>query len=270
MAHAPIRESPPEVEQRTTHTPVRLRAAGGGQGRTIGGYGAVFDAPSEPLPFIEVVDRRFFNKAKSDGWVGAICRYQHSDLALLGSVAADSLRLDVDSTGLQYECDLPNTGAGGDVAALTARGDLAYSSMAFQVYDDSWDYQDGQPQRRLLSGRLIDVSPVSQPAYRSTSCALRSLAEAKGISYADVVEYAERDQLAKFFVRSDRSSRPMSGRDAVLETLRRRWPAKERPPMSLRQRQIQLLGKRWPPQERPPMSLRQRQIQLLKKKVGSR
>ena len=113
-------------------------------------------------------------------------------MAILGAVASRTLRLDVDSNGLQYEVDLPESPTGDDVLALVRRRDLSYSSFSFMAYDDLWGYQDGQPLRTLLSGRLIDVAPVTQPAYRSTSVALRSLADHVGAPIEDVLEYSER------------------------------------------------------------------------------
>jgi HK97 family phage prohead protease len=245
-----------EIEQRTTAAPVELRSATGGVHR-IGGYASRFNQVSEPLPFLERVDRHFFDRQTRTGFSGVVARFQHSDLHLLGSVASGSLRLNVDDAGLNYVVDLPDTAAGNDTYTLVSRGDVAYSSMAFRVDGvdgDSWSYEDGQPLRTLLSGHLLDIAPVSQPAYSSTDCALRSLARAKSAPLADVKRLAESDQLAKFFTRS---SRPMSGRDAVLATLQRRWPKEPAPQrLSGRQAVLHVLAKKWtmPTEPSKPLS----------------
>jgi HK97 family phage prohead protease len=263
-----------EIESRTTAAKVELRTAPGGA-RRIGGYASRFDQVSEPLPFREVVDRRFFSRSESEGFAGVVARFEHSNLHLLGSVASGSLRLNVDDAGLNYVVDLPTTAAGDDTYTLVSRGDVAYSSMAFIVDSadgDSWDYRDGTPMRTLLSGKVVDIAPVSQPAYRSTDCALRSLSRAVDAEYADVVLRAESDRLAEFFTRSDRgSSQPMSGRTAVLKTLEKRWPAapsgdNRSQPMSGRHAVLRTLEARWPkPRALTP---RQRQVELLGRKWG--
>jgi hypothetical protein len=105
---------------------------------------------------------------------------------------------------------------------------------------------------------LIDVAPVTSAAYGdSTDCALRSLAEAKNVPYEDVSAHAERGELRRFFVRSDRDggSPRMTGGQAMIETLRKRWPNEHAP----------LSGDRSP----RPMSGRQAQIELLRRSSAS-
>jgi uncharacterized protein len=267
MAH---RDPTPEVEQRTTAAPVELRAAAGGSSRMIGGFAARFDCPSEPLPFTEVIDRRAFNKAEADGFPGCVARYQHSDLAILGAVASGTLRLSVaPNLGLSYEVSVPESRD--DVLELVRRGDLSYSSFSFQADDDSWGYQDGAPLRTVLSARVIDVAPCTSPAYKSTSVAMRSLARQMNAEYDDVVRRCESGRLAEFFVRTDRSPRRMSGREAVLKTLEKRWPAapsgdSRSRRMSGREAVLKTLEARWPkPRAFTP---RQRQVELLGKRWG--
>jgi uncharacterized protein len=164
----------PEKETRITALPVELRAATDSS-RRIGGLAAAFDAPSRDLGgFIEKIDRRAFNKSEGDGWPGAVCRFNHSDEMLLGTVQSGTLDLSIDNRGLNYVVALPECRS--DVLELVSRRDIAYSSFAFQTYDDSWGYEDGTALRTLLSVRLIDVAPVVTPAYTSTSAGLRSLA----------------------------------------------------------------------------------------------
>jgi len=131
-----------------------------------------------------------------------MCRFDHE--ILLGTTQAKTLRLDIDSSGLNYEVDVPQTRE--DVIELVDRGDVAHSSIAFQTYEDDWTTDSGQTVRTLLSGRLIDVAPVSQPAYRDTSVALRSLADYANADPADVFDMADRGKLAKLLCRSDRPS----------------------------------------------------------------
>ena len=57
--------------------------------------------------FLTEIKRSALSKSQSDGWPGAICRYEHNPLMLLGTVAGGTLRLTTDQTGLDYEVDMP-------------------------------------------------------------------------------------------------------------------------------------------------------------------
>jgi uncharacterized protein len=122
----------PAIESLTTRLPVELRATGG-LSRTIGGYAAVFGSRSESLgPFVEQIDKAFFNKSRGDGWPGVVCRFSHRDEYILGATRSGTLRLDVDATGLLYDVDLPQCRS--DVLELVTRGDVSNSSIAFEVF----------------------------------------------------------------------------------------------------------------------------------------
>lgn len=121
-----------------------------------------------------------------------IARFNHDDNQPLGTTAAGTLRLSVDSGGLRYDVDLPDTQAGRDVKALAERGDLRYSSFAFRVVEDRWDQaEDGMALRTLLSVKLMYVAPVMNPAYLDTTSGMRSLSHHLGIDL-DTVRAAAR------------------------------------------------------------------------------
>lgn len=219
-----------DVEARNTPVTVEVRV--GADGREIGGYAAVFNRHSQNLgSFVEVVAPGFFNKSRADGWPGisgrgVVCRYNHEDLYLLGSTRSGTLRLSVDETGLNYSVDVPECRE--DVYEMVKRGDIAQSSFAFQVTDQEWRQSDqGYPQRVLLEGKLIDVAPVTVPAYQDTTVGLRSLAEWKNVPLEDVIELAAEDELRRLFVRVDGAAkqprrRPKSGAQALMEILAKR------------------------------------------------
>lgn len=167
-----------ELEIRTAALAVELRAAGDGNGLgTLVGYAAVFNRHSQNLGgFVEQVDPGAFTKSLADA-VPVMCRGNHDDAALLGTTWANTLRLDVDGTGLRYEVDLPDTSAGRDFRALAERGDVKWSSFAFRTIDDSWGVTEQSfPLRTLNAVQLVDVAPVNSPAYLDTSVGARSLA----------------------------------------------------------------------------------------------
>jgi HK97 family phage prohead protease len=186
-----------DLERRFTVCRVELRA--GSEKRTFGGYAAKFNTESKNLGgFIERIDPGFFNKSRGDGWPDVIARYNHDDNMLLGTTAAGTLRLAVDTVGLEYEVDPPQSRE--DVHELVQRGDVAKSSFAFQMFEDDWAASDqGFPLRTLVSGRLVDVAPVNMPAYDDTSVGLRSLAEKFEADIEEVRKLAVDNKLMKFF-----------------------------------------------------------------------
>jgi hypothetical protein len=220
-----------DAERRFTSVPVEIRS--GSDQRTIGGYAAKFDRMSQNLGgFVERIASRAFNKSHGDGWPDVLARYNHEDNLLLGTTGARTLRLGLDEIGLTYEVDLPASRS--DVHELVHRGDVRQSSFAFIAFDDDWstDETTGYPMRTLMSVRLIDVAPVNTPAYLDTSVGVRSgrtvdvrslvhveqrvggalvgpgsayesLARKFGVGVDEVRALAERDELVKFFKRTD-------------------------------------------------------------------
>lgn len=195
-----------ESERRFTPGRVEVRAAAA-EKRTIGGYAAKFNKPSQNLGgFIEVIDPAAFNDSRGRDWPDVLARYNHDDNMLLGTTSARTLRLDVDGTGLVYEVDVPQARA--DVFELVQRGDVAKSSFAFRVVGDGdeWGLSDQNfPQRTLRSVQLVDVAPVNTPAYLDTDTGLRSLANAMHAPLDEVRKLAQDNELKRFFIRSDRS-----------------------------------------------------------------
>ena len=193
-----------ESERRAVKAQVECRAGTGG--RTIGGYAAKFNRMSQNLGgFVERIDPAFFNGSRGDGWPDVIARYNHDDNMVLGTTAADTLRLSVNDTGLLYEADLPSSRA--DVYELVQRGDVSKSSFAFIALEDDWGLtESGFPLRTLITGRLIDVAPVNTPAYKDTDTGLRSLARKFDAPLEEVRNLAQRNELRKLLARSDRPS----------------------------------------------------------------
>lgn len=197
-----------ESERRFTPGRVEVRAAAA-EKRTIGGYAAKFNKPSQNLGgFIEVIDPAAFNDSRGRDWPDVLARYNHDDNMLLGTTSARTLRLDIDGTGLIYEVDTPQSR--GDVFELVERGDVNKSSFAFRVVGengDEWGLSDQNfPMRTLRNVQLVDVAPVNVPAYLDTSTGLRSLARHVQAPLDEVRKMAEADELKKFFVRGDKSA----------------------------------------------------------------
>jgi HK97 family phage prohead protease len=157
-----------KIEKRTNEVTFELRAVENGDGMTFTGYAAVFNSPSEPLPFIERIAPGAFKrslKARND----IKLLWNHDTGAVLGSTRAGTLKLEEDNYGLRVTAVLPETTLGRDVRTLVQRGDVSAMSFGFSVpaNGDSWN-SDGT-ERTLRSVRIHEVSIVAFPAYSQTA-----------------------------------------------------------------------------------------------------
>lgn len=157
-----------KIEKRTNEVQFELRAVEGGDGMTFTGYAAVFNSPSEPLPFIERIAPGAFKrslKARND----IKLLWNHDTGSVLGSTRAGTLKLEEDAHGLRVTAMLPETTLGKDVRTLVQRGDVNAMSFGFSVpaNGDSWNTEGTE--RTLRSVRIHEVSIVAFPAYTSTA-----------------------------------------------------------------------------------------------------
>lgn len=154
---------------------IEQRAEGDARPPMIVGYAAVFDSLSENLGgFREKIAPGAFDAVLGDD---VRCALNHDPSLLLGRSTSGTLRVSLDSIGLRYECDPPDTQVARDLMVSMERGDIDQSSFRFMVDEDSWDEdEDGRVVRTIKKfKRLIDVAPVTYPAYPDTSVAQRSL-----------------------------------------------------------------------------------------------
>lgn len=160
--------------RRVTVSDFELRANESGDGMSFTGYAAVFNSPSEPLPFIETIAPGAF--ARSLKARNNIRMYMNHDSSmLLATTRAKTLRLQEDSKGLLASADLPETSVGKDLSILMKRGDVTSMSFGFTVPSggDRWS-EDGMS-RELRQIKLFEVSVVTGfPAYSATSAQVRS------------------------------------------------------------------------------------------------
>jgi HK97 family phage prohead protease len=217
-----------DVEYRTTATPVQCRMYDPCTVRSIGGYAVTFNSPSNPLPFTEIVAPSFVERSLAEGFAKVICRYNHDSNLVIGSVSNETLRLAVDSTGLDYTVDVPEWPGPPYILEMVQRGDVSHSSFTFRAdFDggDVWEYRNGSAIRTLVRGDILEVAPCPVPAYSSSTLALRSLARVKSADPLEVERYAQNGELAKLFTRSDRPpAKTMSGKDALVATLAQEYP----------------------------------------------
>jgi HK97 family phage prohead protease len=161
--------------------PVEVREEAGKH--KIRGYAAVFDSISVDLGgFKEIIRRGAFDASMSEIKAGkrdVSARIQHEGgLATVGRISNGSLKLWVDSRGLGYEIDPPDTQAGRDLVTLVSGGFIDKSSFAFRIRPEGrkWNRDSSPPIQELLSVDIIDVAPVDGPAYEATTVQARSAA----------------------------------------------------------------------------------------------
>lgn len=141
----------------------------------ITGHAAVFNKLSEDLGgFREKIAPGAFKDAL-DADVRAL--WNHDRSVVLGRTKSGTLRLKEDKVGLQVEIDPPDTQAARDLITLMERGDVDQMSFGFRTVDDVWEKVDGENIRTLKKVELIDVSPVTFPAYPQTDVAVRGFQE---------------------------------------------------------------------------------------------
>ena len=178
-----VGDLPPVTRTASTKVETRSHFVDGMEVRAVGdkmtfkGYAAVFNSPSEPLPFIEQIKPGAFARSLA-GRNNVRMYVNHNDSALLASTRSKTLTLTEDKIGLLAEAVLPPTTSGRDMGVLIEQRIVDSMSFGFSVPrgGDAWS-PDGL-QRTLNEVRLHEVSVVTgQPAYAATTASVRKLAQ---------------------------------------------------------------------------------------------
>ncbi len=142
----------------------------------ISGYAALYNVET-------VIAGLFREKLAPGAFTEAIKRddvralLNHNPDHVLGRKSAGTLTLSEDSKGLRYAVRLnPDDPFATSVGARISRRDITGSSFAFAIdnpeTDEEWEpptTRGGLPLRTLKRLRLVDVSPVTFPAYPTAS-----------------------------------------------------------------------------------------------------
>jgi len=185
------------IEQRIAFQDLEIRAEG--DGMTLRGYAAVFNSPSQPLPFTETIERgAFMDSLKSRNDIKLL--WNHDTSIVLGSTRAGTLKLAEDERGLYVDANLPNTQAGRDAVVSIQRGDVTGFSFGFRV-PAGGDVWLNANERVLKRVNIHEVSVgVAFPAYLGTegTANVRSvgefaskivrLAEMRGVSAEELTD----------------------------------------------------------------------------------
>ena len=180
------------LERRMTSGEVEVRKHDGKD--VIEGHAAVFDRLSQNLGgFVERVNRGAFKKTITEADVRALMN--HDENYVLGRNKSGTLELSEDNSGLYYRISPPDTTYARDLLVVMERGDITQSSFAFYTVEDDWGTTDQDfPLRDLREVKLVDVSPVTYPAYLdadsgvSRMSALAGLAKRSGVPITELVD----------------------------------------------------------------------------------
>jgi HK97 family phage prohead protease len=175
--------STPRKEYRIFKTTVRAKA----DSPQIEGYAAVFNVSADLGFLTERIAPGAFTRAIADKQ-DVRCLFNHDPNNVLGRTKSGTLTLSEDNTGLSYVCDMPDTQIGRDVHTMITRGDVDQCSFGFIVTKEQVSYKDdGTCLRQIQDCDLFDVSPVTYPAYESTSVEARSNEAALKTYQLDVI-----------------------------------------------------------------------------------
>jgi HK97 family phage prohead protease len=162
----------PTIERRYFAGEVRASAPD----RSITGYAAVFNQRTELFPgmFEEILPGAFSASLSANPDVRAL--FNHDSNLVLGRTKSGTLAIKEDEHGLQYNVLTdPKTSIGNDVFGMVTRGDVDGSSFAFYIRDGGEQFTEvpGGMLRRVLSADVVDVSPVTYPAYEGTEASAK-------------------------------------------------------------------------------------------------
>jgi len=141
---------------------------------TIRGTAIIYNSLSAEIThggrtFREMVRPGAFSVSISSG-SEILARFQHGEI--IGRTSDGTLRLMANSTGIKYEVDPYDSADGRNAVDEIRRGKIRGSSFGMIISTDSWRNDAKGLIREIHSARLIEVSPVSSPAYRDTEAGL--------------------------------------------------------------------------------------------------
>jgi len=158
---------------------IRAEARADGQGEKITGVAAVYyragDAGTEYELYrgmcgriVERIMPGAFDRALKEAHdVRGL--FNHNPSQILGRTKSGTLRLSLDAAGLRYEIDPPDTQAGRDTLTSIKRGDVTGSSFSFWAKRVVWIQEEETDIRQIEDVDLLDVAPVTFPAYQGAS-----------------------------------------------------------------------------------------------------
>lgn len=174
-----------EPEKRAFQSKIEIRSEG--EKRRVIGYAALFNKRSvnfgdDEYPMFEIIAPGAFRNVLGDD-VRALVDHK-GGLDTLARTKSGTLKLSEDEIGLRYEFEAPDTQAGRDLIKILDRGDIDQSSFGFQVNSKGQSFKEREENGKQVLirtietvSKLLDVSPVTYPAYPDTMAQARSFDE---------------------------------------------------------------------------------------------
>jgi HK97 family phage prohead protease len=153
----------------------------------ITGLAAPFNSQTmigeKPWGFRESISPGAFAKTIQEADV--VLLYNHDSSKPLARKSAGTLTLRESDRGLEIEAQPPDTTHANDLRTDIKAGNIRGMSFGFEVIKEAWTDDDGNPadrwsgtQRELKEVKLIEVSPVTFPAYTDTQVTARDAVSA--------------------------------------------------------------------------------------------
>ena len=147
-------------------------------GPVLVGTPAVFNQLSVPIwGFRERIVPGAFQDSLERG-DDVVALWNHDANFVLGRRSAGTLDLWEEEDGLHMRNVPPDAQWARDLLVSIRRGDVKQMSFGFYIEDDHWVEEDDVLIHEVRRAKLVDVSPVTFPAYPQTSVYVRSVAEA--------------------------------------------------------------------------------------------
>lgn len=187
---ATLEATEPAIRRLYFRGPCEVRAEGDESPKIVG-LGAVYYDGTPRTEYeiwpgvVERIRPGAFAKSIRDDDVRGLWNH-NSDLVLgrrspdSGRQSRNTMRLWESDDGLHYEVTPPDSGIGRTAVESIQRGDVDGSSIGFFVTGYQWSdgEQDGPEVRELTEFELLDVSPVTYPAFNATTVGIRAIGEA--------------------------------------------------------------------------------------------
>ena len=140
--------------------PAKVELSSSGNGYTARGTAIEYNSVSGDERFTEEIREGAVNFADN-----LYMFWQHDSKNVLGSTRSGTLKAVKTSTGIDFDCELPETAT--REAEAIKRGDVTGMSFGFDVASDTWENRSGKPHRIINDMTLYEISPVSFPFYDS-------------------------------------------------------------------------------------------------------
>jgi HK97 family phage prohead protease len=167
--------------------------------RKVVGYASVFNSLSENLGgYREKIDSNAFNSVLENN-PDTRALFNHDANQILARTLSGTLSLSVDDKGLRYSFEVPEgLSYGDDLLVNLKNGNITQSSFGFVVEDDSWGQdEDGNTIRTINKiSRLLDISPVTYPAYPDSS-----VSQVRFLEYRTELEKKENEKQDKDLIK---------------------------------------------------------------------